>query len=580
MKHRFTTITKNLTTCFLHPHNLRTFTTNSPEAQLPNPITPVNQTLLLKVCTILYQQQHSPKSNLFSNLKKSEFDLTHEFFLQVCNKFPYSWRPIYNLFQYSESHLGFSHSSLTLNKMLDAIGKSKNIDLFWHVLHLMGYRGLVNDKTFKIAIKTLASSRELKKCLDFFHFMNEHGWYYSLDTMNKVIETLCGCKLVGEAKFVVFKLKPWIKPNGVTYKYLVCGFCDVGDIMEASKIWNLMVDEGFEPKIDVFGKMLERLFKSNQFDEAMKLFQNMRIKRFDELGLSSYRIVINWMCKMGKISQAYVLFEEMQKRGILADNVILGSLVYGLVCKGRVREGYKIVEGIEKPDINVFHGLIKGLLRLKMAGEATEVFREMINRGCEPIMHTYIMLLQGHLGKRGRKGKDPLVNFDTIFVGGLVKAGKSLEATKYVERVMNRGMEVPRFDYNRFLHCYSNEDGVIMFEEIGKKLREVGMFDLADIFTRYGEKMATRERRRDRMDHVNSGGKKKRSHSVQILVGLEAGVPWRGNAEIMSTDSHVLQSRLTVMFTLKVNLQIHSFLLEIGKFYICRVAGAVNVPCI
>ena len=193
-----------------------------------------------------------------------------------------------------------------------------------------------------------------------------------------------------------------------------------------------------------------------------------------------------------------MVFEEMRERGIKPDNATLGSIVYGLMSRGRVREAYKVVDGIEEPDISVYHGMIKGLLRLKSASEATQVFREMIKKGCEPTMHTYVMLLQGHLGRRGRKGSDPLVNFDTIFVGGLVKAGKSLEATKYVERVMNRGLEVPRFDYNKFLHYYSNEEGVIMFEVMNKKLREVGLFDLADIFARYGEKMATRDRRRNR----------------------------------------------------------------------------------
>ena len=145
----------------------------------------------------------------------------------------------------------------------------------------------------------------------------------------------------------------------------------------------------------------------------------------------------------------------------------------------------------------MYHRLIKGLLKLRRASEATQVFREMIKRGCEPTMHTYIMLLQGHLGKRGRKGTDKLVNFETIFVGGLVKAGKSLEATKYVERSLRKGLEVPRFDYNKFLHYYSSEEGVVMFEEVAKKLREVGSIDLADTFERYGLRMAIRDRRRN-----------------------------------------------------------------------------------
>ena len=123
------------------------------------------------------------------------------------------------------------------------------------------------------------------------------------------------------------------------------------------------------------------------------------------------------------------------------DGEVLGDLVYGLLARRRVREGYSVFYGVKEKDIALYHGLMKGLVRIKRAGEATEVFREMVASGCEPNMHTYIMLLQGHLGKRGRKGRDPLVNFESIFVGGLVKAGRTLEATKFVERTMWGGVE-------------------------------------------------------------------------------------------------------------------------------------------
>lgn len=382
--------------------------------------------------------------------------------------------------------------------MLDVVGKSRNIDLLWELVQEIGQNRLVTDKTYKIAITTLASAREMKKCVEFFHVMNGFGYGYKLETFNKVIESLCKSKLVDEAKHIVLKMKDFVKPDGYSYKCLISGFCDVGDLVEASKIWNLMMEQGFEVDIDGVEKMMDILFKTNRFDEAMKLFQSIRVNRINDMGVSTYRLVIGWMCKREKLGLARMVFHEMRERGIEPDSMILGSLIYGFLSKARVREAYKIAEEIEMPDISVYHGLIKGLLRLKRANEATNVFREMIRRGCEPTMHTYVMLLQGHLGKRGRKGDDPLINFDTIFVGGLVKAGKSLEATKYVERVMNRGLEVPRFDYNRFLHYYSNEEGVVMFETMSKKLREVGLFDLGDIFQRYGEKMATRDKRRDR----------------------------------------------------------------------------------
>lgn len=279
---------------------------------------------------------------------------------------------------------------------------------------------------------------------------------------------------------------------------MIRGYCDKGDLVEASKVWNLMEDEGFEADVDAVEKMMETLFNVNEYGEALRLFETLRFKRMDELGASTYGLVIRWLCKKGMTAQAHEVFVEMHKRGVWVENSTLGDVVYGLLMRRRVREAYGVFEGIEAPDLSVYHGLIKGLLKLRRAGEATQVFREMIGRGCEPTMPRYILLLQGHLGRRGRKGSDPLVNFDTIFVGGMVKAGKSKEATKYVERVLNRGMEVPRFDYNKFLHSFSNEEGVHMFEDVGKKLREVGLVDLADILERYGQKMATRDRRRNR----------------------------------------------------------------------------------
>lgn len=79
----------------------------------------------------------------------------------------------------------------------------------------------------------------------------------------------------------------------------------------------------------------------------------------------------------------------------------------------------------------------------------------------------------------------------------MIKSGRFFEVIKYIERVTKRGFEVLRFDYNKFLYYFLNEEGVVMFEEVGKKLREVGLFDLVDIFVRYGEKMVIRDRRRD-----------------------------------------------------------------------------------
>ena len=60
--------------------------------------------------------------------------------------------------------------------------------------------------------------------------------------------------------------------------------------------------------IDAVEKMMETHFKINRYDEALKLFQMMRTMRIDNLGLSTYRLVIEWMYKRGKNVQACMMF--------------------------------------------------------------------------------------------------------------------------------------------------------------------------------------------------------------------------------------------------------------------------------
>ncbi|KAK1269538.1 putative pentatricopeptide repeat-containing protein [Acorus gramineus] len=453
-------------------------------------ITPVDQTALLRVFAVLHQTQHSRDDDkILSRLDKLPFDLSREFFLQVCNRFTSSWRPVYRFFRYAQTRHGFSHSPTTFNRAIDVMGKSKNIPFLWELFIESVESQMSNERTLCVAVKALAEARELKKCVTAFHLMKS----YDLWTLNRVVETLCGSKLVEEAVFVVNGLKAWVAPNEVTYGFLVVGFCRGGDLVGASKVWNLIIGEGLEPDVGAYDEMVDTLMKQNRFLDALKMFESMRVRRRGELGLSSYQIVIKWLCKRGEIRGACVVFGEVVKRGVWVDDNLYGTLIYGLLVGGRVREAWRVVEGIGEKGLEIHNGLIKGLLSLGKASEATKVFGEMIERGCEPNMHTYVMLLKGHLGE----GRDTVVDvFGTIFVGGLVKVGKMKEARRFVEGMVWGDVGLPRFDYVRFLHLFSNEEGVVMFEEVGNRLGEVGLVDLGFILSTYGERMATKERRR------------------------------------------------------------------------------------
>ncbi|KAK8933999.1 putative pentatricopeptide repeat-containing protein [Platanthera zijinensis] len=445
--------------------------------------------------SILYQQQLAPDPKLHSHLLRvplpSSPSSLLSLFLEICNRFPFSWRPPhrFHLFLLSH-HPSFSLSPIAASKLLDVFGKSRNIDLLWSHLRLMADRRLLSVSSLRIAARSLADANEISKCVLLFRLDPQ---FLTAGALNSVVDVICARKHVQIAHAVVSKLRDSIPADADTYKLLIIGFCRAGDLSQAAKLWNLMIDEDMSPDLDAYNEILITLFKSNATQEAMRFFKSMR----KNLGIASYRVMIDWTCKVRRVSYAYMVFAEMIKRGIGFDNSVLGHLIYGLLGKKRVNEAYKVFKEAEGVDLSICHGMMKGLLSIRRPGAATEVFREMVARGVEPNMHTYIMLLQGHMGKRGRKGKEVAVNFDSIFVGGVVKAGNAAEVGKYVERAARGGGgDVPRFDYNKFLHLFSNEEGVKMFEEVGRVLKKVGMVDIGDVLLVYGERMATRERRR------------------------------------------------------------------------------------
>ena len=53
-----------------------------------------------------------------------------------------------------------------------------------------------------------------------------------------------------------------------------------------------------------------------------------------------------------------MMFGEMLNRGVGVGNATLGDLIYWLLARKRVREGYKVLQWVKKPEISVYDGLM------------------------------------------------------------------------------------------------------------------------------------------------------------------------------------------------------------------------------
>jgi len=133
----------------------------------------------------------------------------------------------------------------------------------------------------------------------------------------------------------------------------------------------------------------------------------------------------------------------------------------------------------------------------------------MIESDIEPSIHTYNMIMKSYFQTRNykmghavwdemiQKGCCPDDNSYTVFIRGLISQGRSGDACKYLEEMIEKGMKAPQLDYNRFAADFSRAGKPDILEELARKMKFAGKFEESNVFARWADMMKKRVKRRD-----------------------------------------------------------------------------------
>ncbi|KAJ6972856.1 pentatricopeptide repeat-containing protein [Populus alba x Populus x berolinensis] len=75
--------------------------------------------------------------------------------------------------------------------------------------------------------------------------------------------------------------------------------------------------------------------------------------------------------------------------------------------------------------------------------------------------------------------------------------GRSEEACKYLEEMIEKGMKGPQLDYNKFAADFSRAGKPVLLEELAQKMKFSGKFEVSNVFARWAEMMKKRVKRRE-----------------------------------------------------------------------------------
>jgi pentatricopeptide repeat protein len=426
--------------------------------------------------------------------------------VSVLDRFHHAHKPAYRFFCWAGSVPGFTHHPITYNKMLLVLATNRQFQILVDLLEEMGKLQLLSMDTFKIAIHSFASSSQIKRCFWVFQLMKRFGFTVNLETFNCFLDILAKEKLAKEAQKLFDKMSDQYTPDIATYTALIAGWCKVKNLVEAGRVWNEMVDHGLKPDISTYNIMLQGLIHGQKRSEAVKLFELMKA-RGPTPNAQTYTIIIHTFCKGRKMDLAFRVFEEMQVAACDPNLAIYNCLLTGFGNVGRMDQVLSLLSQIEKagpaPDAHTYYTVIKLLTYHGLPEEAGKVYKSMVQRGFEPTVRIYNMIMKSFFStdhemgclvweEMRKKGISCDSNSYTVYIAGHIQHGQIREAERYILEMVNKGMKAPLIDYNKFTADFCRAGEHSKLAELAQKMRSDGKLEAADWLSHRAQRLRVR----------------------------------------------------------------------------------------
>ncbi|KAJ8760596.1 hypothetical protein K2173_015263 [Erythroxylum novogranatense] len=167
--------------------------------------------------------------------------------------------------------------------------------------------------TFNILIRGLCRLGEADKAFEIFDNMGSFGCFPDIVTYNTLINGLCkandvvrGCDLLMEVKS-----RDSCSPDVVTYTSIISGFCKLGQMQEASVLFEEMIVSGINPNVITFNVLIDGFGKSGNMVAAKSMYEKM-ISFNCRPDVVTFTSLIDGYCGTGEVSLGLKLWDVMK----------------------------------------------------------------------------------------------------------------------------------------------------------------------------------------------------------------------------------------------------------------------------
>ncbi|KAM1042732.1 hypothetical protein ACFX13_034852 [Malus domestica] len=194
----------------------------------------------------------------------------------------------------------------------------------------------------------------------------------------------------------------------------------------------------YSHSVKAYHAMIESLAKIRQYQIMWELVNSMRAKRIQNM--ETFGIIMRKYARAQKVEEALYTFNVMEKYDCAPNLAAFNGLLSALCKSKNVRKAQEVFDKVKdrfEPDSKTYSILIGGWGKDPNLPKAREVFREMIDAGCNPDIVTY-----------------------GIMVDVLCKAGRVDEAVDIVRGMDDSGCMPTSFIYSVLVHTYGVENRI------------------------------------------------------------------------------------------------------------------------
>ncbi|KAJ4980297.1 hypothetical protein NE237_031134 [Protea cynaroides] len=253
-----------------------------------------------------------------------------------------------------------------------------------------------NTYVYNTIIKAYLDHGQIREALGVMGRMMTQGCNLDLCSFNLFIKYYSD---LGEGTVAYLFLKRMtgegVEADATIYCICINGLIKQGKVAEVIELIERIKQSCVTISICTWNKLIMWLGEMGRMDEAYKLF--LGLENPNEITMNS---IIYMLYKHGRGDKGWEVFNMMKEKNIEASVVTYNILIHWLGRDHRISEAFKLVNQMESeqqlsPDVITYNCLLSGLCNTGQVDEACRLVLEMSKKGYQPDLISYNTLVNG-----------------------------------------------------------------------------------------------------------------------------------------------------------------------------------------